>query len=758
MKNESYLRYLLFDNHSLNKYYVQHQRVKIDDVKRSVLLKVRSQQYFVPDHYYRLGTEYSFEGITQMSELFTRGLSKLADEYLVWNDGVVKVKGERMNDWQLLLSYIPPLLLVVAKIWKEHAFDQADCTDFAHDYLLPSVRFTAMPSAYLPEMEAFKADHQGFSDLHIHLNGAIETDLAWHDFLAHPDKVYAQIRQACNNSKVKEQLEQLTDLADPIDFLNLFTIARNIREWLFEQVVVGVSGNSEKSTEDLLAEFQVMSMAQEHPFKHFFVDDASPLVMEGMFYVKVLDYLAQQSENDLVACCFHYYLLILGICNRLLVQQLDAFGFEQFQKYTSNNFREFSEETYKRRFLQLAGNDLKNINHLEGRFSPKKTLEDNLAIIDKISDGFAMLQNHQDRYEVKRSSLSLVAHFIKKSYKYNADIRFENLRHELVGRTDALIALLNTHGKYAQMIRGIDAAASEFDTPPEVFADSYRRLRTCGVKHFTYHAGEDFFHILSGLRAVYEAIYFLDLKTGDRIGHATVTGVDVALWRENIGEKLWIRQEEYMDDLVFAYYMIAYYQEKSLIHLLPNISLQVAKYSSAIYQKSYNIHELIEAWQLRREDFEQISAKPEDSLSRVERIYCQYHSKAVQNRGQKIIAVDSYDLFDEKELTLLQHLLLRIMHQKQVVIETLPTSNVMIGQHHNFATYHLYNWYKWSKEGLKVPAIVVGSDDAGIFATNIYNEYCHIYCLLVFVKGLSPHSAMEYIKHLDHNAQVYAFK
>ena len=98
------------------------------------------------------------------------------------------------------------------------------------------------------------------------------------------------------------------------------------------------------------------------------------------------------------------------------------------------------------------------------------------------------------------------------------------------------------------------------------------------------------------------------------------------------------------------------------------------------------------------------------------------------------------------------------MHQKQIVIETLPTSNVIIGHHHSFSTYHLYNWYRWSKDGEKIPAIVVGTDAAGIFATNIYNEYCHIYCMLVFDKGLSPYEAMDYIERLVHNARLYAYK
>lgn len=758
MKNESYLRYLLSDNLSLLRYYRLQKAVDLEDVIRSVLLKVRDRLYFVPDHYYRLGTEYSFHGIKKMSELFTIGLPRLAKEYLEIHNGKVYVKGDRMNDWQLLLPHIPPLLLIVTQIWEEYGRNVEFITDFAHDYLLPSIQFTAIPSAYLPEMESFRQENHGFNDLHIHLNGAIETDLAWHDFLRYPEIVYDEIRKAYQNNKVKEQFEQLTDIRDPIEFLDLFSIAGRIREWLFNEMVGNKHIFETESFEGLLTELlRMKTFYKEHPFKHILGENASPLILEGVFYVKILDYLAAYPQNNTVAGLFHYYLLILGICNRLLVQQTDTFGFEQFQKYTSNHLREFSEKTYRQRFLQLAGNDLKSISHLEGRFSPKCSVEENIDIINRITHGFEFLNRCQERRETHSSTISLVAHFIKKSDKWNEYIRFKRFRADLKQRTDALIALINTNGRYAKIVTGIDAAASEFDTPPEVFAPSFRRLRQCGMKHFTFHAGEDFFHVLSGLRAIYEAIYFLGLGAGDRIGHATAAGVEVNLWRENIGEKLWMRVENYMDDLVFAYFLITFYKEKSLEHLLPIIALKVEDYASRIYPSTYSVYELIEAWKMRQQD-PTLLDKSTEKMSRIEQIYQYYHSKEGQEKGKAIISIDTYDIFIEQELVCLQHLLLKVMHQKQIVIETLPTSNVIIGQHHSFNTYHLYNWYKWSKDGIKIPTIVVGTDDTGIFATNIYNEYCHIYCMLVFDKGLSSCEAVEYIERLAHNARVYTFE
>lgn len=592
MRSESYLRYLLSDNVSLRKYFRERKGVSLKEVSSSLLIKVRSLGYAVPDHYYRLGVEASFLNVNELSELFTVGLPRMADEYLEMHDGRVYVKGERMNDWQLLLPLIPPLLLTTMKIWKKHCPIVDSYVDFAHDNLLPSVRYTALPSAYLPEMAMLREENHGFDDLHIHLNGAVETDLAWHDFLRYPELVYQEILKAYGNDKVKEQIEQLTEVSDPIDFLHLFCIAGRLREWIFGKVVYGTNIYSVSSFENLLTKLTDMSECyKEHPFKQVMGDDTSPLILEGLLYMKALDYMSAHPLDMAVAGAFNYYLLILGLCNKLLVQQMDAFGFEQFQKYTSNNFREFSEKTYCQRFLQLSGNDMKNVKHIEGRFSPKGTLAENVAIITKIMDGFEGLRQCREQAGLMLPTMTLLAHFIKKGDNGKGNVRFTKLRKELVKRTDALIALMNTNGTYAEKVTGADAAASEFDTPPEVFAPSFLRLREHGMRHFTFHAGEDFFHILSGLRAIYEAMEFLGLQAGDKIGHATATGVDVRVWRENIGERIWMRLEDCLDDLVFAYHLIAIEKERGLEHLLPKIALRIEEYAAQIYPYAYNVSE-----------------------------------------------------------------------------------------------------------------------------------------------------------------------
>ena len=124
-------------------------------------------------------------------------------------------------------------------------------------------------------------------------------------------------------------------------------------------------------------------------------------------------------------------------------------------------------------------------------------------------------------------------------------INFYELRYDLQKRCDVLISTAKKFGKKSK-IKGVDAAASEFDTPPEVFAPIFSQLRNSRVvNHFTFHAGEDFYHILSGLRTIYETVDFLDFSHGDRIGHASATGTDVNTWADILRNEIYMPQGEY---------------------------------------------------------------------------------------------------------------------------------------------------------------------------------------------------------------------
>ena len=122
-------------------------------------------------------------------------------------------------------------------------------------------------------------------------------------------------------------------------------------------------------------------------------------------------------------------------------------------------------------------------------------------------------------------------------------------------------------------------------------------MRREGVNHFTYHAGEDFFTITGGLRAIYEAVEFCELGRGDRIGHGCATAIDPDLFT---AQTIKIPTVEYLDDLLFCYEFINRYGIKELTALVPHLTEAIRRYSVSLYDQEWPISQLIGAWRLRR--------------------------------------------------------------------------------------------------------------------------------------------------------------
>ena len=725
MKSNSHISYLLTDHLSRSSYQ-KGEDVTLDDIERRLMIIARKHNHVIPHHYLRLVSNSSFRGIEKKSQVFTQALPQLAEDFLEKRNNRIYVKIEKFNAWQEQIAYIPPMLLISAYIFKNVISSITDITSdsFYNQYIAPNLGNTSLIPPYISQLEELKKENNGFNDLHIHLNGTMETDSVWLDILHYPERVIHNMEESAKGNKLaKEQYEQFDNSTKPDKLKHLISQAVKLRETLFSKIS-----------------------------KIVHVNEAFTRQAESSLYISVLHYLSMYPDNKKVASSFHHYLLILGLVNQMLVQQPQCFGFEQFQHYTSNGLREYSEQEYEQRFLQLAGNQLDNIKIIEGRFSPKDKEYKNNYLIDKIRRGWLLLNNRQG---CTKSDIRLIAHFIKRADKQKKDIRFKELRLKNRKICEALISLRNSGSKNGKAIVGIDAAASEFDTSPEVFAPVFKKLREKGFQHFTYHAGEDFYHLLGGLRAIYEAITFLDLQRGDRIGHATAAGVAPETWAHNVGCEVVVPIGAYMDDLLFVYNLISNNECKALDSLMPRLYMRITELSREIYPNDdFQVYDLIYAWKRRQEDILELADSGElNNIKALKR----YHQKEYVEKYKKEIKVKIFEILDEKALREVQLAILKIMHHKEIAIETLPTSNIFIGYHNSFNTYHLVNWIRWEKEGKPIPPIVLGTDDAGIFATNIYNEYCHIYTLLVYEYDFCINEAFEIIRKINRDANYYIF-
>ncbi len=114
---------------------------------------------------------------------------------------------------------------------------------------------------------------------------------------------------------------------------------------------------------------------------------------------------------------------------------------------------------------------------------------------------------------------------------------------------------------------------------------------------------------------------------------------------------------------------------------------------------------------------------------------------------------------------------MRELHTHGVVIESMPTSNVRISFYETCGDHHLWRWLGLTgrKGGAGVemesgrtgneilPTVSLASDDPGIFATSLRNEYAHMYDQLIQRFNLPSHEAMGIIGKLADNARTFRF-
>lgn len=389
-----------------------------------------------------------------------------------------------------------------------------------------------------------------------------------------------------------------------------------------------------------------------------------------------------------------------------MVNQSFQYGLEQFNHTLHTPFRGATMDYLKDSLTQMAGNNLKDAKGIELRVSPQF-----LKQIDIIKNAINNLNSLQNSNE--KTTVSLICHFIKgqkieDSYKYIED-NFNKLS-------------------------GIDVAGRDYLASPEDYIDIFERLRK--NKHashlrYTYHAGEDFFHILDGLRTIYEAITFLNFSKNDRIGHASAAGVSPDLWADNLDESFPISIGRYLDDLIFAYHLIDHNNLAFREDTKGALKQRIETLLPLVGYKVSNIEDSVAYW-----------------LS---------HDKQRRNtdKYKKIIEVKCFELFNQDELIMLQKEILKVLKEKEIAIETTPTSNVSIGHHRTFRSYHLITWLKWKEQDVAVPDIVVGSDETGVFPTNIANEYANIYDLL---KKYKFQNAEVIMKDLVEKSKLHIFQ
>lgn len=775
----------------------------VSDIHRRLFVEEWRANPCVPDHERKNLREHNLGKPETYRELLLNTLTALSEQFIEVRAGRPRVTPCHFAEWQRLLTWVTPLPILACALWKKHpprSWDRDVVEEYAERVLRPIFRYSSIPTTHDPLVEGMIAERR-LHDLHIHLNGTTEVDLVWLDALLQRRAVISQLRSQANKEEVLEQYSQIEEGLNFDKIGARLRTARRIRCVLAHRI--GGSCNTGLKPEDIVADNPILLDDQaaldgrydlsRHPLRstHALPVDTDDLVYEALWLIICFQHIRQNSD-ELAAKLLYTYLLILNATFQpLCVQQENQFGFDQFQKITLNGAREATEAEYVRRFKQIAYSEYGDIAVIEGRFAPKNDARKMARLLCNILRGFSSYHGlERGAYDPVREpdfprkdkalDLRLVAHFIKKADEpakamQGKRCRFEALRYTLARQLRILSALRRNYAGIGHFLTGIDAAANELHTPPEVFAPVYRAARRAGFTHFTYHVGEDFEHLVSGIRAAYEAITFLDLSTGDRIGHGTSLGVEPGLWLDNSQGRIARHRGDWLDDLVFAHRILGGGSRYPELHA--TLEMEIARLSQLIYGTVLSPVLLEQAWKLRNldplialdTDFDPLSIldrqERNDEWEPIEQnrktgeafdLFRLYHKPNIISKCRSVELIEA-DLFPPDALIELQLAVIKELNRRGVAIECPPTSNVRISCYRRYKEHHLFRWLGLRHPDEPKPLVCLASDDPGIFATTMRNEFIHVHRTLRDEFGLQEQETMDKLSALNRHGAALAF-
>ena len=770
-------------------------RLDSEKIKQITYASWQQRHYIWPDQVF-YGHWINLEQRTKEEGSWSNALLGQAARYHFDNDDRrLAIQTVKFSHWQNWIANQSGLPVIAYQLKKQLHPNTLSNSFLMINEIKSRLGYRTLVSPYHPLVEDY-IERCGLHESHMHLNGTTHHEQVWHHSLLRPQETIEILQKEFEHNKRVQLLYSSNPyLSKPKDFYHLLRIARQLRELLLTWLTTNEQDtkNNKQALCNILNDKVESNYSYPSEKKLFSIEAHWIHIAEIHWQIQVLTKL-KLKKNELMDSCFLLYLLCMNCFQRLLVQRSDQYGFDQFQKFAEDGVRGDIEEDFTSRFFQIHGSKLHcrpDIATLEGRFAPKVNNEKNIKLLLRILNGFLYYAEgnypieHDDDLsslairvgKIGRPNLRLVAHFIKKKWKAgDGDSHYKLLRNSLIQQGALLVELLQNNPPLKNIVTGIDAAGNELDTPPEIFSQLYRFCRFNGIKNFTYHAGEDFEHLLSGIRSVYDAISLLNLKNGDRIGHATAIGICPEIWLQAMPERIFIKKGEWLDNLLFLR-EIALSQDEQ--HITNN------KFESYIKELSADIYNKRIPIDIQQKAFSERGLSPtmvidylnDDTLSIVgwlqeelrlvksvdkstlECLKLRWFNEQTLLNSEALIEVNLNNLPKALLITAQQYVQEKISKQ-HVIIETLPTSNVRISHYSSIKQHHIFRWLGLS--GRKIVGdhnmlVALGSDDPGIFATDLKNEFYHIFCTLCTEFNYSPDDALELTAKLNENGRIYRF-
>jgi hypothetical protein len=341
---------------------------------------------------------------------------------------------------------------------------------------------------------------------------------------------------------------------------------------------------------------------------------------------------------------------------------------------------------------------------------------------------------------------ALVAHFIRTDASGRPPV--ERICHFL-SQANGLVERLSVDPGVQWRLRGLDLAGDERRGPLWILVPALRRVLELAEKNAlrhhvpplrtTFHVGEDFGHLLSGLRAVDEPLAWGLTGRGDRLGHALALGLEVGPWCRR-HPRVSVRRVDRLLDLGWALHQI---------QRLPRLSqAEKGAWLMGLRQELFNLlptglspgdaPRLFErlgdpVWLSTLED--RVS-EPEANLFGLWKRWSQGEPEIVKQLETPIEVETSQD---QGLMEVLQRAIAHDLSTLQVVVELNPTSNLCIGGLEQLVDQPLFRMRPWDKD--KTPfgmPVTISTDDPLQLATCLSDEYAYAWAGLVVGAEVPP--------------------
>lgn len=522
---------------------------------------------------------------------------------------------------------------------------------------------------------------------------------------------------------------------------------------------------------------------------------------------------------------FHCYLIMKTRFRNEIIHSNKNVGFKNFSDYQDRkecfieNHPIFKDLIKSLAVLSSIKNQ--NIKSLEVRITPKKyksEIAKKVREIDEIitekviSDGRNMWVGSEIYDKKNNTEMKLdLKQKIKEKYFYvfhypkrlddnialghiNNQLfycRHSTLRDAMKINARGFVCFRDSFCNESYRVYGIDACANEIGCRPEVFAQAFRYMRSyisdiqseqifkiynyrydslsghaLPKISITYHVGEDFLDIADGLRAIDEAILFLNMKHGDRLGHAIALGIDVDDWYDQKDNEVALPTMDILDNVAWLTMKLKQNNIENNYLYVNYLEPLFWKYYYKVYDNSIEesavvtIQAYLDSWKLRGDNpneykyktmkenirhqtstkininyWEKCSHNLEvDDTVRENKVACQlyraYHfNKKVREQGAKT-ELFKIDYLYKEAVKKVQKSMQEEVAYKGLAIETNPSSNYLISNFRRYDKHPILSWYNryliQEEDKLRsccqIP-VCINTDDQGVFETLLENEY-----------------------------------